>query len=374
MNICFLINQLAPGGAPTLLLDIVRHTDADADIEYTICFIEGEDTLAPDFEAAGARVVKFDAKFKFDPRAIYRLARFFRREHFDILHAHLSYSQALGRIFGRLGDIECIVSTQHDIPSERHPITRALEQLTRPLDSATVAVAGDIERTFTNDIHRYDGSLDGQWCTIYNGVDVKGLHERVQTTNQAEFRSDKGINGSPVFLSVGRYDPAKAQHDLIKAMDHLVDELPDAKLLIVGWGELEDSLQSLVKEHDLTENVSITGRVSPRNIHNYYAIADVFVSSSIREGLPIVILEAMSASLPIVATNIPGVCEVVEEEETGLLVPTNSPKELSEAMIQVEAIEEPFGDRGYDRALNGFDVRRTVQLHLQLYRELLANA
>src|SRR5699024_7421472 len=100
MKVCFLINQLAPGGAPTLLLDIVRHTD-DEDIDYTVCFIEGENTLASDLEAAGARVVDFGAEFKFDPRAIWRLARFFQREEFDILHTHLPYSQTLGRVFGR---------------------------------------------------------------------------------------------------------------------------------------------------------------------------------------------------------------------------------------------------------------------------------
>jgi hypothetical protein len=124
MKICFLINQLAPGGAPTLLLNIVTHTDADANIDYTVCFIEGDDTLVSDFENAGARVVDFGAAFKFDPRALTRLARFFRREEFDVLHAHLIYSHTLGRVFGRLGGIETIVSTQH---TECHRTLRTLQ-------------------------------------------------------------------------------------------------------------------------------------------------------------------------------------------------------------------------------------------------------
>lgn len=370
MKVCFLINQLAPGGAPTLLLDIVNHTDDDLDIKYTICFIEGEDTLAPEFEAAGARVVDFSAKFKFDPRAIQRLARFFRREHFDILHAHLPYSQTLGRVFGRLGNAEYVVTTQHNVPSERHPITRTLEQVTRPLDAATIAVASDIERAFTGDVHRYEGQLDRQWCTIYNGIDVEAFHKQVRRAHPSEFCTRKEIDGDPIFLTVGRYVPAKAQQDLISAMEYLRDEYPDAHLLVVGWGELEDELRATVTERGLTENVTIVGRVPSEDIPEYYALADVFVSSSVREGLPIAILEAMAASLPVVATTISGVQEVVNNGETGLLVPPNSPEELANTMIQAASTQEPLGEHGYDRVLDRFNVRETSRLHMKLYQEL----
>ncbi len=369
MNVCFLINQLAPGGAPTLLLDIVRNTDA-SDITYTICFLEGEDTLAPEFEAAGADVVDFDAGFKFDPRAIARLARFLRHEKFDIVHAHLPYSQTLGRVFGRLGNVDHIITTQHNVPSERHPITRTLERITRPLDAATIAVAGDIERDFTGTVHRYEGQLDGQWCTIYNGIDVTEFHERVQQADPDEFRARKGIHGDPLFLTVGRYVPAKAQEDLVLAMNHLTEDFPQAHLLVVGWGEMESMLRKTVKEHDLSDAVTIVGRVPSEDIPEYYGLADVFVSSSVREGLPIAILEAMAANLSIVATDISGVKEVVEHERTGVLVPTRSPNELSNAMKRVASTDEPFGDRAYSRVSEQFDVRQTTRSYVTLYRDL----
>jgi glycosyltransferase involved in cell wall biosynthesis len=370
MDVCFLINQLAPGGAPTLLLDIVKHTDADTNIDYTVCFIEGDDTLVSDFEEAGARVIDFGAEFKFDPRALARMVWFFQREEFDVLHAHLPYSQMLGRVFGRLGSTERVISTQHNVPSERHPITRTLEQVTRPLDAATIAVAGDIERAFTGGVHRYEGHLHGQWCTIYNGIDVEGFNEQVRQANPTEFCARKEIEGDPLFLTVGRYVPAKAQHDLISAMGRLTDEHPDAHLLVVGWGELENELRHLVEKRDLTESVTITGRVPSEDIPEYYALADAFVSSSVREGLPIAILEAMAAGLPVIATKISGVQEAVENDETGLLVPPNSPGELDDAMIGAASAQESFGERGYDRVLNRFNVRRTVQLHVKLYHEL----
>ncbi len=373
MKVCYLINQLAPGGAPTLLLDIVTHTDADAAIDYTICFIEGDDTLAADFETAGARVVDFGAEFKFDPRALWRLARFFRREEFDVLHAHLPYSQTLGRMFGRLGGIEVLVSTQHSVPENYHPITGALERATRPLDTKTVAISEGVERAFTESFHQYEPGQRGQWCTIYNGVDVTGFNAQVKAAN-AGLESRYGLGDEPVFLNVGRYVPAKAQHDLIAAMDRVVRDCSDAQLFIVGWGALEDELTAAIDDYGLSANVTLTGRVPPADIHAYYALADVFVSSSVIEGLPIATLEAMASELPIVATDIPGMRGVIEDGITGLLVPSNDPERLAAAMIRATTTEIPLGANGYERAAATFDIRKTASSHVQLYRELCDDA
>ena len=369
MKVCFLVNQLAPGGAPTLLLDIVTHTDDDNDIEYTVCFIEGDDSLVPDFERAGARTVDFGAAFKFDPRALSRLARFFRREEFDVLHAHLPYSQTLGRVFGRLGGIEVIVSTQHSVPDHYHPITATLERATRPLDTKTVAISRGVEREFTGSAHVYESGRSGQWCTIYNGVDVARFHERVREIDTTDLEARFGIDDGPVFLNVGRYVPAKAQHDLLAAMSRVVREYPDAHLFVVGWGELEDALTAAVDDRDLGANVTLTGRVPHADIHEYYALADVFVTSSTTEGLGIAGLEAMASALPVVATDVPGLREIVVEGTTGLLAPPNAPDRLADAMIRA-ARSETYGTRGYERAAATFDIQRTTASHLRLYREL----
>lgn len=374
MNVCFLINQLAPGGAPTLLLDIVTHTDANANIEYTVCFIEGDDSLVSDFENEDVRVVNFEAEFKFDPRALRRMARFFQREKFDILHTHLPYSQTLGRIFGRVGGIKNIISTQHNVPTNYHPITGTLEWITRHLDSRTIAVSEGIERAFTENARQYEPGQSGRWCTIYNGIDVVGFNEQVLSANATILESRYGIGNEPVFLSVGRYVPAKAQHDLIAAMNRVVREQSDAQLFIVGWGELEDNLHQTVANFDLGDNVTITGRVSNEDIYRFYSVSDVFVSSSVREGLPIAHLEAMAAELPVVATKIPGVMEIIEHRQTGLLAPARSPSKLADKMTEVVAKNNhKYGVNGYRRAAAMFDIEETTASHIELYRELYEN-
>ena len=369
-NICFLINQLAPGGAPTLLLDIVTHTDASANVDYTVCFIEGDESLVSDFEAAGVRVVNFSAAFKFDPRALLRMARFFHREEFDVLHAHLPYAQTLGRISGRFSGGKSIVSTQHSAPNNYHPISRILERITRPLDSRTIAVSEAIERMFTGNARQYSFGQNEQWCTIYNGVDIDGFKSKVEQADTSVARSQWDIGSGPLFLNVGRYISAKSQLDLIEAMNYVVHEVPNAHLLIVGWGELEDELRNAIHEQGLEENISITGRQHP--IHAYYRLADCFVLSSIRESFGIVLVEAMAAGLPVVATDVQGIPEVVQDGETGLLVPPRSPRRLADAMLQLQDGErrDRLGKAGYERAEAEFDIDRTVAQYLNLYREL----
>jgi glycosyltransferase involved in cell wall biosynthesis len=373
MNVCFLNDQLAPAGVGKLLLDIVTHTDADADIEYTFCFVGGDDTLASEFENAGARVVDFGAEFRVDPRALWPMTRFFRHEEFDIVHTHLPYSKILGRVFGRLGGHTKIVTTHHSMPENYHPIMGRLERVTRPLDTKIVAISEGVERALTGSAHQYEPGQSGKYCTIYNGLDVMGFNERVTSTDTTGLESQYGIGDEPVFLNVGRYVSLKGQHDLIAAMGRVVNEWPDARLFLVGWGVLEDDLRTAAENRGLAENVIFTGRVPYADIHEWYALADVFAMPSLLEGLGIAGLEAMAAELPVVATDVPGLSEIVVGGRTGLLVPPNAPHQLADAMMRAATTNEPYGERGYERAMATFDIRKTVSSYVQLYRELAAD-
>jgi glycosyltransferase involved in cell wall biosynthesis len=105
-------------------------------------------------------------------------------------------------------------------------------------------------------------------------------------------------------------------------------------------------------------------------VAEYYALADVFVSSSVREGLPIVLLEAMAAELPIIATDIPGVEEVLDTG-TGEFVGTHAPSELAEAMIRLGSDKRriSIGKAGYETAIDKFSIQRTVNEHIELYKD-----
>jgi len=370
MEVCLLINSVPPDGAPTLVLELVRHTD-DPDISYTVCVIEGDRELVPAFESAGATVVDVRAEFKFDPRAIARMWRFFEQHDFDLIHAHLPYAMTLGRTIGSVAGCRPIVTTQHNVPSNYHPVTRTLEHLTRLLDSRTIAVSNGVERAFTGESVDYRPGQERQWCTIHNGIDVETFNAAVRDASTERLLEQWDLSGSPVFLNVARYVPAKSQRDLLAAMERVVRNLPEAHLLIVGWGPLESDLRAEVDRRELGDSVTITGKVP--TVHEYYALADVFVSASTFEGLPIAHLEAMAAELPLVATDIPGVEEVIEQGRTGLLVPPGRPDLLAEAMeeFRPENRRHAVGKASLERVRERFDIERTVENHCALYRELV---
>jgi len=372
IEVCLLTNHLAPDGAPTLLLEIVTMTQSP-ELSYTVCFFGGDDELAPEFEAAGATVVNLGSTKsipQFDPLSIPRAFRFFHQATFDILHCHMPYSHTVGRVFGRLFGVETVVSTQHNVPANYHPVERAGERVTRFLDSTTVAVSEGVERAFTGSSRLHAPGLVSDWCTIRNGIDVTSFRRRVEAAAGEEVRSEYGLSDDPVFLNIARYEPQKAQVDLVQAMSDVVIDLPDAHLFITGWGSAEGTIREEVLRLGLSENVTVTGRVP--TVEEYYAAADVFVSSSIYEGLPITHLEAMSAGLPIVTTDIPGVREVVVNGETGQRVPVRKPPQLAAAMTAVATNEDrkSMGKNGLNRAVEEFSIKDTVAAHLALYRDL----
>ncbi|PCR90469.1 glycosyltransferase family 4 protein [Natrinema ejinorense] len=366
MKVCYLINQLAPGGAPTLLLDIARNMDEG--VSVTVCQIEGDTDLTEKLTEAGAEVVNFGADFKFDPRAIARMISFFRQNEFDILHAHLPYSQTLARTIGRAGNVDTIVSTQQSFPDNYHPITRFLERHTRWLDDATVGITEAITQAFRESPVRTD------WYTIYNGTDIPKFAENVAAADPDQLRSELGLEDELIFLNVGRYVPVKSQKDAIRAMAAGVDQFSDSHLLIVGWGPLEEDLKQLATDLGIADSVTVTGRVPKDEIHEYYALGDVFVLPSISEGFGICLTEAMAASLPVVASDIPGVREVVADGETGFLVPPREPAEFATAMkdLQSEQKRRTFGKAGFQRAAERFDIKSIVESHMDLYDQLMA--
>lgn len=154
-------------------------------------------------------------------------------------------------------------------------------------------------------------------------------------------------------------------------MTDVVNTEPDSHFFLVGWGPLEDRLKAAVEENNLEEQVTVTGKVP--TVHEYYTLADVFVSSSVFEGMPIAHLEAMAAELPLVATDIPGVNEVVVPGENGFLISPDQPTRLSEAMValQYKGLRTRFGEASRHRAQEDFSNDETVETHLALYRELL---
>lgn len=364
---CQVINSLNFGGAEHLLVHLSEAMD---EVNFTIVSLEGPSSLTETLRETGAEVYHLNEQRRFDPRTLFSLRQFLSGNEFDIIHSHLPYAQTLTRIAARSLSQEAIISTQHNAPSNYHPITRSTERATRRYDDTTIAVSQGVERAFTGKAHEPHVFGD-DWCTIYNGIDIQGYRDTVVKAKGEHIREELEIDEStPLFLNVGRYVPVKSQDMLIEAMAE--SSLSEFALVIVGHGPQEEYIKRKIKQHNLSNRVTITGRV--QEVEPYYAAADVFVSSSRMEGLPVTLLEAMASELPVIASNIPGVREVVVEGETGALYPYQDIERLASLLVQfAEKDQTMLGEAGFKRAKSIFDIEVMADAHLNLYRSLLSN-
>lgn len=353
---------------------MIEATDSDA-VSYTLCYAGADDSLRDEFEAAGVRVVELEhgsenPMDQFRPAVVRELTGFLRRESFDVLHCHTSlYLHVLGRLCGQLSGTP-VIGTYHNTSDNFNRALRVVERISRPLSVLSIAVSKAVERTFARSAQLYEPGrerLDRRTYTIYNGIDVDAFAEAVRDADPSHIVEEAGVGDGPVFLSIGRYSAKKNQVALVEAMGDVVETHPDAHLFVVGKGELEADLRAAVADRDLEEHVTITGRVP--SVKEYYAMADVFVLSSITEGLSVVLLEAMASSVPVVATDTAGTAETVVDGETGYIVPIGDRSELVAGMERLAADERRrlFGERGYERARERFSIERTIRSYLDVY-------
>lgn len=365
IEVCHVLGSVGHGGRESLLEELIRQSPDD--IAYTVCGLRTQEGHTDRFGHLGIETVSFGATSTRDVRALGRMARFLLYPSFDVIHAHGPNAQVPSRVLGRICHNGAIVSTVHGVERMFSERQLRLERLTRPLETRTIAVSNGVKQSYAETGDPPD------WKTIHNGIDVESFNRAVEEADPSPIVAEYSVSETDfVFLNVGRYVPPKSQLDLVDAMDRVTDERTDIHLFIVGGrGAMEGRLRDRVAEYGLERTVSVTGRVE--EINPYYALADAFVSSSVAEGLPIVLLEAMAAELPVIATDIPGVRELVVDGETGTLVPTNDPNELSRAVLGLANCNDhaQYGRAGFDRVRREFHIERTVSEYVSLYRQLV---
>lgn len=376
LQVCHLVHELALGGLENQLRRIIAATKAD--IDFTVCYFGGDRSLESELTADDIRVVRLEHGSgkplqNLAPKSLWRTRQFLQDEEFDVLHTHGSaYLHVLGRLCALQTGTQ-VVGTYHNTAENFNDAMVALERATRPLSAVNIAVSKGVERSFAGSAVRYppNGDLTRHTYTIYNGIDVEEFHEAVEDADATGLRVRLGFEPSDlVFLCIGRYSSEKNQQALIAAMEDVVEMRPDARLVLVGWGPMEEELKQAAAEQGIADNVVVTGRVP--TVHEYYAMADAFILPSLTEGLSVVLLEAMSTGLPIIGTDVTGTGEAIVHGETGLVVPPDSKRHLSHAMEQL-----CDGDRRREMAAHGrnrvqaaFSIDKTASLYTDVYRQI----
>jgi glycosyltransferase involved in cell wall biosynthesis len=280
----------------------------------------------------------------------------------DIVHFHTAKAHTVGLAAARLARTPVtVLSRRVDFPTGGNLFSRIKY---RAKVDAVVAISDAVKDVLLA------GGMDQDLITvIYSGIDLEQYRDRA---DGAYIRSELGIPGSsPLVGAVGALAPHKAQSYFLRAAAELTKARPDVRYIIAGEGELKGELRALARTLGIEGLVTFAG--FRRDTKALLSILDVFVLSSVAEGLCTSILDAMASGVPVVATRVGGVPELISDGECGLLVPPADPPAMADAIHRVlkdKSLEGKLIAGARNRVLD-FSVERTVEQTERLYRKLL---
>jgi glycosyltransferase involved in cell wall biosynthesis len=367
MRVMHLINAMHRGGAESVVLEHVRH--AAPDVETWVCAINGGGEALDEAARLGARTMVLDKRGGLLPTAG-RLARTMREARVDVANGHNPSGALYAAFAGRMAGVPLIVRTEHSFhfPGRASLLYAPLIEFPLTLLTRRVICVSDAVRE--SHVRRL-GSLASRFVTIPNGVsDARPGRSR------AEVRASLGASpGQPVVLTIGGLNPQKAQLVLLDAFGRVTRDLPEARLWIAGEGVERPRLEARIESLGLGGRAVLLGM--RRDVADLLEAADLFVLSSVREGLSMALLEALRASRPVVVTRVGGNAEVVTEGQQGHVVPPGNAEALAEAMLSL--LNDPpraaaSGAAARRRWLEGFSAERMLRRTEDLYREELGRA
>lgn len=320
--------------------------------------------LEAELRTAGVPITSISKRHKFDPLALGRLRKFIKAHRFDVVQTWLFAGNTYGRIAALRAHVPVVIATEMAVDLWKGQGQLAID---RWLSRWTDRVVGNSQAVV--DFYRRAGVPAERLVLIYSGIE----EAEPPTVNPAEVRASLGFPiECPLVLFAGRLAAQKGVVDLIDALDLLQHVRPDVRGLIVGEGPLRTRLEERAHAYRMDEKVRFLGHRD--DVPRLLAAADLLVLPSLYEGLPNVVLEAMQARKPVVATAAPGTTEAVVDRETGLLVPLHSPPALAEAIrtvIQDPDLAHRLGEAGRARVENAFRVENMVAQFAALYESLV---
>jgi glycosyltransferase involved in cell wall biosynthesis len=301
-----------------------------------------------------------------DPRGLVRLGRLVRAWKPDVLHSHMVHANLMARALRLFVPLPALVSTIHNI-YEGGPLWMAAYRLTNGMaDHMTIVSQAAADRFITEGI--VPSSL---LSVIPNGVDTERF--RNLAAGRESVRRSLGLDREFLWLAVARFDMAKDHRNLLRAFARVRERYPQAVLLLAGHGPLQAETEALAEALGLGSAVRFLG--VRNDVPELMSAVDAYVMSSAWEGMPIVLLEAAAAGLPVVATLVGGNHEVVRDQETGFLVPPSNSEALGLAMLRLmnspEADRLSMGERGREHVRTHYGLGPVVDRWEELYRDVL---
>ena len=336
------------------------------EVHLAVLFGGKSSFLRPQLDGVDVRILDLGLRSKTDPRFYRVLSRVIRDVRPAVVHTHLN-----ALIYSVLPVVRRSVParfhTVHSLASRegKPPLRWASRVAFRNLHFTPIGIS----QTIADSIRDYYGVSEVP--VINNAVDTARFNTAPR--ERSTTRDELGLSPeSFVCVSVARFHPTKNHELMIQGFARAARSDGALRMLFVGDGETQPRIEALARELDLQERVTFLGR--RQDVHRIVGAADLFLSTSLWEGLPITVVEAMAAGLPVVATDVGGVGDVVVDRQTGLLVPSENEAALATAILELSEHAERhhrYAKQGTTRVRGQFDIHRAVEQHDTLYRRHL---
>jgi sugar transferase (PEP-CTERM/EpsH1 system associated) len=360
-----LIQGLEIGGPEKLVVDLVLNLDRKK-YNLSICCYDKLGTFANKLREEGSSIFLCKRRQGKDYLYPFKLASLIRKKRVQILHMHNETALFYGTIAGKLARIPILIYTEHDGVLPRRLLIAQTNRILSLLNDQVIAVSGYL-RNYLVSLEKMDPR---KVTIIYNGVDARRFDSNSNNEEEKlKIKSELCLDGNiPIVGTIARLDPEKNHQCLLRAIQKICKELPDVVLLLVGDGSIRGELQSLTASLGIINNVRFLG--SRGDIPQILSIFDIFVLSSLREGLPVALIEATAMGIPIVATNVGGNSEVVENGVNGILVSSNDEVGLAKAIVELlrdRELAKKMGKSGRRIFENKFTLDSMVGKYEEIY-------
>lgn len=349
------------------MYELARRIDADR-FDVQVVSLRGG-VVADWLRRAGIKATSLDIRGRWDVLAMRRLVRLLRAERMDLLHTHLFHADLIGRPAAQLANVPRLVHTVHVVERRFRPWQFACARLAAGWCDRIVCVSQSVRR-----FHKLRSGLPrSHYTVIPNGIDADAYapDPRLRT----EFRRQHEISPDDVLLAfVGRLDRQKGIDTLLAAISHLGARGRPVSVVIAGDGPKRFTVENFIAHGEGGRRTRWLGFVA--DVQPVLSAADIFLMPSRWEGFGLAAAEAMAANLPVIATDIPPLRELIDHERTGLLVQPADVVALTDAierLLEDRELRSRLGAAAGKQARGAFGIDANVRAHELLYEEVAGN-